>query len=150
MNRLVARILLLVAVLTAAWLPSLATAQLTPLLVQNAWMRQVLGGDTAAVYLVLRNTSVQPVIVIGVRSPAATHVMIHETSMSGSQSRMRMKDKLIIAPGQTLAFEPGGLHVMLSGMKKSVLIGQTVPLVFLLANGGQVSVAAVVRPLDAK
>jgi copper(I)-binding protein len=61
-----------------------------------------------------------------------------------------MHEKLVIAPGQSVAFEPGGLHVMLSGMKKSLLIGQTVPLIFLLANGGQVNVAAVVRPLDAK
>ena len=150
MNTLVARIVLFAVALTAAWLPSLAAAQMTPLVVQNAWMRQVPGGDTAAVYLVLRNTSVQPVIVIGVRSPAATNVMIHETSTVGSQSRMRMHEKLVIAPGQSVAFEPGGLHVMLSGMKKSVLIGQTVPLIFLLANGGQVNVAAVVRPLDAK
>ena len=150
MNTLVARIVLFAVALTAAWLPSLAAAQMTPLVVQNAWMRQVPGGDTAAVYLVLRNTSVQPVIVIGVRSPAATNVMIHETSTVGSQSRMRMHEKLVIAPGQSVAFEPGGLHVMLSGMKKSLLIGQTVPLIFLLANGGQVTVAAVVRPLDVK
>jgi len=149
-NTLVARIVLFAVALTAAWLPSLAAAQMTPLVVQNAWMRQVPGGDTAAVYLVLRNTSVQPVIVIGVRSPAATNVMIHETSTVGSQSRMRMHEKLVIAPGQSVAFEPGGLHVMLSGMKKSLLIGQTVPLIFLLANGGQVTVAAVVRPLDVK
>jgi periplasmic copper chaperone A len=149
-NTLVARIVLFAVALSTAWLPSLAAAQMTPLIVQNAWMRQVPGADTAAVYLVLRNTSVQPVIVIGVRSPAATSVMIHETSTVGSQSRMRMHEKLVIAPGQSVAFEPGGLHVMLSGMKKSVLIGQTVPLIFLLANGGQVSVAAVVRPLDAK
>lgn len=150
MNTLLARIVLFAVALTAAGLPSLAAAQMTPLVVQNAWMRQVPGGDTAAVYLVLRNTSVQPVIVIGVRSPAATNVMIHETSTVGSQSRMRMHEKLVIAPGQSVAFEPGGLHVMLSGMKKSLLIGQTVPLIFLLANGGQVTVAAVVRPLDAK
>jgi copper(I)-binding protein len=149
-NTLLARIGLFVVALTAAWLPSLAAAQMSPLIVQNAWMRQVPGADTAAVYLVLRNTSVQPVIVIGVRSPAATSVMIHETSTVGSQSRMRMHEKLVIAPGQSMAFEPGGMHVMLSGMKKSLLIGQTVPLIFLLANGGQVNVAAVVRPLDAK
>jgi periplasmic copper chaperone A len=150
LNRLAACFLPLLAALATAGLPSLAAAQVTPLIVQNAWMRKVPGGDTAAVYLVLRNTSVQPVIVIGVRSPAASHVTIHETSTVGAQSRMRMHEKLVIAPGQSVAFEPGGLHVMLSGFKKMPLIGQSVPLILLLANGGQVSVAAVVRPLDAK
>jgi copper(I)-binding protein len=149
-NRLTARVLLFFAALAAAGLPALAVAQLSPLIVQNAWLRKAPGADTAAVYLVLRNTSVQPIIVIGVRSPTASHVMIHETSTTGAQSRMRMHEKLVIAPGQSVAFEPGGLHVMLSGFKKTPLIGQTVPLIFLLANGGQVTVAAVVRPLDAK
>jgi copper(I)-binding protein len=140
----------LIAALLLALGPVLAFAQASPLIVQNAWMRKAPGSDTAAVYLVLRNTSVEPVIVIGVRSPAASHVMIHETSTAGGQSRMRMHEKLVIAPGQSVSLAPGGLHVMLSGMKKSPLIGQTVPLVLLLANGGTVQVAAIVRPLDAE
>jgi periplasmic copper chaperone A len=136
--------------LILACVPILAVAQTSPLIVQNAWMRKAPGSDTAAVYLVLRNTGVEPVIVIGVRSPAASHVMIHESSTVGGQSRMRMHEKLVIGPGQSVSLAPGGLHVMLSGMKKSPLIGQTVPLVLLLANGGTVQVAAIVRPLDAE
>lgn len=150
MNRLPACVLASMAALAFVGFPVLATAQVSPLIVQHAWMRKVPGADTASVYLVLRNASVEPVIVIGVRSPAASHVMIHETSTVAGQSRMRMHEKLVIAPGQSVSLAPGGLHVMMSGMKKSVLIGQTVPLVFLLANGGTVQVAAVVRPLDAQ
>src|SRR5262245_52458592 len=108
-------------------------------------MRKVPGADTAAVYLVLRNTGAQPVTVVEVRSPAATHVMIHETSTTGGQSQMRMHEQLSIAPGQSLALQPGGLHVMVSGFKKSPLIGQTVPFVLVLSSGVTVPVAAVVR-----
>jgi periplasmic copper chaperone A len=147
LNRLAVCVLAFIA---TCIVPAFATAQASPLIVQNAWMRKAPGTDTAAVYLVLRNTSVEPVIVVGVRSPAATHVMIHETSTTGGQARMRMHEKLVIAPGQSVSLAPGGLHVMLSGMKKSPLIGQTVPLILLLANGGQVQVAAVVRPLDSE
>jgi hypothetical protein len=39
---------------------------------------------------------------------------------------------------------------MLSGFNRSILIGQTVPLVLVLSDGSTVAVAAVVRPLDAK
>jgi periplasmic copper chaperone A len=145
-NRPVAFVLALVA----AFGPVLASAQAGPLIVQNAWMRKVPGADTAAVYLVLRNPGTQPVIVVGVSSPVAGHVMIHETSTVGGQSRMRMQEKIVIAPGQALAFAPGGMHVMLSGFKKSPVSGETVPLVLLLANGATVPVAAVVRPLDAQ
>lgn len=150
MTRSAACILALVAAFLPAFASAPARAQVSPLGVQNAWMRKVPGADTAAVYLVLRNTSAQPVIVIGVRSPAASHVMVHETSNVNGQSQMRMHERLVVAPGQSVSFQPGGLHIMLSGLKKSITIGQSVPLILLLANGGQVQVAAVVRPLDAQ
>jgi copper(I)-binding protein len=147
LNRLAACLLAFVATLAV---PALAAAQTSPLIVQNAWMRKVPGADTAAVYLVLQNTGVEPVIVVAVKSSTATHVMIHETRTVGSQSEMRMHDKLVIAPGQTMALQPGGLHVMLSGFKRTPLIGQTVPLVLVLSNGTTVPVAAVVRSLGAQ
>jgi copper(I)-binding protein len=136
--------------LVAALVPSLGTAQASPLVVQNAWMRKPPGVDSAAVYMVLRNTSATPVIVVGVRSPVASQVMVHETSVVDGQSRMRAYEKLVIAPGHSVSFSPGGMHVMLSGFTKSVAVGQTVPLVLLLATGEQVQVSAVVRPLDAQ
>lgn len=145
MNRLAACVLAFVLTV-----PALAAAQTNPLSVSNAWMRKVPGADTAAVYLVLRNTGAEPVIVVGVRSPAASNVMIHETSTANGQSQMRMHEKLVIAPGQTMALRPGGLHVMLSGFSKNPLPGQSVSLVLLLANGAAVPVVAVVRSLGAQ
>jgi len=145
LNRL---IILLLSLLLLV--PSLAAAQAGPLIVQNAWMRKAPGADSAAVYLELRNTSVRPVVVVGVRSPVANHVMVHETSVTDGQSRMRAYDRLIVAPGKSVSFAPGGLHVMLSGFNRSVSVGQTVPLVLVLADGSTVAVAAVVRPVDAQ
>ncbi|HEU4623633.1 MAG TPA: copper chaperone PCu(A)C [Steroidobacteraceae bacterium] len=147
MNRFAACLIALVA---AVAVPALAFAQASPLVVQNAWMRRVPGADTAAVYLVLRNTGAQPVTIVGVRSPVASHVMIHETKVTNGQSQMRMHEQLVVAPGQSLALQPGGLHVMVSGFKKAPLIGQTVPFVLVLANGTTVPVAVVVRSLGAQ
>lgn len=124
-----------------------AVAQAPVLIVQDAWLRQTPGSDVAAVYLNLRNASAQPVIVIGVRSPLASHAMLHETSVSQGQSQMRMHERVVIAPGQTLKFSPGGLHIMLSGLKHSVNVGQSAPIVLLLAGGQQQPAVAVVRPL---
>ncbi|HEY8507296.1 MAG TPA: copper chaperone PCu(A)C [Steroidobacteraceae bacterium] len=124
-------------------------AQANALVVQDAWARKAPGSDVAAVYLSLRNTSAQPMIVVGVRSPGAASAMIHETSVQGGQSQMRPKDKIVIAPGQTVTLQPGGTHIMLSGFKSNYGVGQSVPLVLLLANGEQVQAAAVVRPLTA-
>jgi copper(I)-binding protein len=128
-------------------IPTWAAAQITPLIVQKAWMQQTPSGDTAAVYLVLQNTGPKPIIVIGVQSPYASSALLHTSSVDKGQARMRSKDTLVIAPGQKVAFEPGGTHVMLSGFKRKVGVGQEVPLIFLLADGGQVKTAVVVRPL---
>jgi copper(I)-binding protein len=140
--------------LTAFALPLIALlavsatwAQAPVLLVKGAWARQAPGSDSAAVYLSLSNTTLQPIIVVGVESPLAAHSMVHESSTSNGQSRMRMKDSIVIAPGKTVSFSPGGTHVMLSGLKRSMSVGQTVPLVLLLADGSKVAVAALVKPL---
>ncbi|HVY81064.1 MAG TPA: copper chaperone PCu(A)C [Steroidobacteraceae bacterium] len=147
MNRFAA---CLIAVVATFAVPALAVAQASPLVVQNAWMRKVPGAETAAVYLVLRNTGAQPVTIVGVRSPIATHVMIHETTVTGGKSQMRMHEQLVVAPGQSVALQPGGLHVMVSGFKKTPSIGQTVPFVLVLANGTTVPVAVAVRSLGAQ
>lgn len=146
MNRLAALALACTAFLASA----IAAAQAGPLLVKDAWMRQVPGADTAAVYLVLQNTGREPVIVTGARSSAAHHVMIHETTTVSGKTQMRHRDQLVIAPGERVEFKPGGLHLMLSGFTQQPSVGESVPLVLLLANGAEVQAAAVVRPLSAQ
>jgi periplasmic copper chaperone A len=142
------------AALVCAFLATLIAcsvmAQTPTLIVQDAWSRQTPGSDVAAVYLTLRNVSTKPVMVIGVQSPIASHAMIHETKTEGGQSRMRPHEQLIIAPGETVKLEPGGLHVMLHGLTQPMAVGQSVPLVLLLDGGSTVQVAAPVRPLNAQ
>jgi copper(I)-binding protein len=134
----------------AAFMPSLAIAQSNALIVQDAWIRKPPGVNTAAAYFVLQNTGSLPLKVIGVSSPIADHVMVHETSVVQGQSRMRMRDEVVVAPGKIVTFAPEGLHVMLTGLTKDLAVGETVPLLLQLEGGKQISVNAVVRPLDAK
>jgi copper(I)-binding protein len=134
----------------AAFVPSFAHAEPAALVVQNAWARKPPGSDTAAVYFVLTNQSAKPVTVVGATSTLATHVMMHESSIVDGQSRMRMRDKVTIAPGKAVAFAPEGLHVMLSGFKYDVIVGDTMHVILQLQGGGRVDVAALVRPLDAQ
>lgn len=125
-------------------------AQAPALIVQDAWVREVPGSDVAAVYLTLRNPTTKPISITGVESSVASHAMIHETRTESGQSRMRPHEQLVVPPGQTVKLEPGGLHVMLHGVTQPTPVGQSVPLVLLLADGHKVQVAAVVRPLTAQ
>lgn len=143
---------LLLAALAVVTAPPYAVAETSagPLSVENAWMRKPPGADTAAVYMVLKNTSTQSVTVVGVSSPVAHHVMVHATSTVAGQSRMRAHERVDIAPGQSVIFAPGAMHVMLSGFTRAVAVGEKVPLILLLANGERLQVSALVRPLDAQ
>ncbi len=125
-------------------------AQAPALVVQDAWARQVPGSDVAAVYLTVRNPTSKPITVVGVETLVASHAMIHETRTESGQSRMRPHEQLVIPAGQSVKLEPGGLHIMLHGMKQPAVVGATVSLTLLLAEGGKVPVAALVRPLNAQ
>jgi periplasmic copper chaperone A len=143
------------ALATLTLLASLAVAsplgaQPPSLVVRNAWVRATPGAQIAAAYLTLRNVSSSTVTVTGVESPIAGHAMIHETTVQGGQSKMRPHEQLVVAPGMTVKFEPGGLHVMLHDLKQPLTVGQTVPLVITLAGGGTLQVTAAVRPLSAE
>lgn len=126
-----------------------AWGQVPTLVVRDAWTRQTPGSDVAAVYLTLQNPTRQPVTVVGVESSAAGHAMIHESKTEGGISKMRAHEQLVVAPGETLKFEPGGLHVMLHGLTQPLAVGQNIPLIIQLADGTKVPTTAVVRPLTA-
>ena len=136
----VACLVLLAAAASAATPPALTA--------QDAWIRATPGVDVAAAYLTLRNTGSQPVVVTGVRSPAAASAMIHETTLINGESTMRPRESLRIAPGETVRFAPGGLHIMLHGLKRPLAVGEEVPVTVLFEGGGSVTALARVRPLD--
>jgi hypothetical protein len=114
---------------------------------QDAWIRATPGVDVAAAYLTLHNTGTQAVVVTGVRCPAAESAMIHETTLSNGESTMRPHESLRIAPGETVRFAPGGLHIMLHGLKRPLAAGDEVPVTMLFEGGGSVTAMARVRPL---
>jgi hypothetical protein len=144
------RLVLIRLGLAAAFLPALALAQTASLVAKDAWVRKPPAGETAAVYFVLANNGTKPVTVIGATSPLAESVMIHESSVVDGQSRMRMKDKVVVPPGKSVAFAPEGLHIMIVGFRYNVGEGDRVPLTLQLEDGGKLAVSAQVRPFDSK
>lgn len=122
-------------------------AQSPALSARDAWVRVTPGVDQAAVYLTLHNGGPQPVVVSGVHSDAASMAMIHQSALINGQSTMRPQAQLRIAPGQTVKFAPGGLHIMLHGLTHTPVVGEDLVLVLELAGGSTLTVSARVRPL---
>lgn len=93
------------------------------------------GAQVGGGYLSIENTGATPVRLIGARTPIADHVEIHTMTMDGGVMRMRMVPSITIAPGANVEFKPGGLHLMLVGLKRP-LVDKDKAALTLLFDGG--------------
>jgi copper(I)-binding protein len=71
------------------------------------------GTTVSVAYLELSNPGAAPQTITAVTSPRYTRVEMHETIIDDGVARMRSLSELVIAPGTSVRFEPGGKHLML-------------------------------------
>lgn len=111
------------------------------LVINHPWARPTASGiSTGAAYLSISNHGAREDTLIGAHSPAATRVEFHRTSFEAGMAKMRLANSLVIKPGDTLTAAPGGLHLMLVGLKTPLVKGTTVPLVLSFKDAGEVTV----------
>ncbi len=107
--------------------------------IEQPWVRAAPpGAASLAGYLVLRNPCAAPVEVVDVESKDFGMPMIHRTVEEGGMSRMRPAGKLVLAPGDSLRFEPGGLHLMLMRPLRPLAEGDVAGVRLVLADGRRV------------
>ena len=135
------------ALLVALAMPALAHAQVT---ISEAWVRGTVAGQraTGAFMKLVANDDVA---LVSAASPAAASVEIHEMKTEGGMMSMRQIERLPLAKGRTIVLSPGGHHLMLMGLAKSVAAGDKIPLALTFEdrNGKRVTidVTATARPL---
>lgn len=85
-----------------------------PLTATDLDIRKPLPGlRTSAGYLALKNNARDAITITRVTSPQFARIEMHESAIENGVSRMYPLPELILAPGQTISFEPGGKHLML-------------------------------------
>ncbi len=128
-----------------ASIASLAGAQ-PPLMATDAWARQPAPSrDVTAVYVTLTSTSAEPARIISAESPLAKTLELHEMTMDGAMMRMRRIDEIVVPAKGRVALEPGGLHLMLFGLTRSLKAGERFPLTLKLSTGATIVLDVVVR-----
>lgn len=104
-----------------------ASAQAQPIEVKDAWIRGTVGGQKATgAFMSL--TSRAPARLVAASSPAAGAVEIHSMKMDGGVMRMSAVDGVELPANQTVKLAPGGYHVMLMDLKRTLKTGERVPL----------------------
>lgn len=85
-----------------------------PLVVTDvAVLEPMAGMDMTAGYFVLENRGNETIRVTAVSSPQFGRIEMHETVVENDVARMRPLEEIVIAPGERVVFEPGGMHLML-------------------------------------
>lgn len=105
------------------------------------WSRPAAAGTTGAGFLTVANTGPAADTLVGVTSPAAARVEIHQSSLSGGVSRMAKVAQVAIPAGGQVSFAPGGYHLMLVGLKAPLKAGAKFPATLTFASGRKLSVA---------
>ncbi|WP_058234772.1 copper chaperone PCu(A)C [Devriesea agamarum] len=120
-----------------------------PLQVTDAWVKAAdkVGGMTAA-FGHLHNPSKETVTLKDVRCDIAGMVELHETvPAEGGGTQMRKREGGFQIPaGGKLDLVPGGNHIMLMKLKKTIEAGQEVPITLVMNSGGKEITASLKLP----
>jgi copper(I)-binding protein len=115
----------------------------------QGWLRVLPGNLPAGGYVSFENVSDRAVSIVGASSPDYADAMIHRSSTDGGMGRMEMVDSVPLPPKGTVAFSPGGYHVMLTDAKHPVKAGDKVVVTFKLSDGETLPVTLLARPANA-
>ena len=100
-------------------------------------------------YMIITNHGDALDRLIGVRADFP-RVTLHTSEKQDGVARMRPVESVEIAPGETVAFEPGGLHVMFMGLEGDPFeVGEQIPATLLFERAGEVAVTFAVEPRGA-
>ena len=115
--------------------------------VSGVWARPSLGSaEPTAAYLTITSTSGQADRLVSVSSPIAGAVEIHQTTTDATgMTGMDAMSGIDIAPGATVTLDPGGMHLMVTGLTKPLKPGDTLELHLVFQRAGTIVVSAEVR-----
>lgn len=113
-------------------------------------VRELLPGRSmTAGYLTLENKGAEEVILTAVSSPAFADIELHEHVHQDGMMKMQQLQQVSVPAGQTVQFQPGGLHLMLFDAKTAVKAGDKVSLKLTFSDGSsleqQADVVAVAK-----
>jgi copper(I)-binding protein len=113
----------------------LGHAEPPPVSVSGARVRWLPGDLPMAGYFSITSQASEPLRLVGAASPAFAEVMLHQSVEEKGVARMESLDGLSLAPGQSIAFAPGGYHLMFMGSKLALGVGDEVSVTLRFSDG---------------
>jgi len=124
----------------------IATAQAQGILVNDAWIRGIPpSATTTAAFMTIQNTGPDEMVLKSAACEIAESVQIHTMEQVGEIMKMKEISELRIPANEQVALAPRGYHIMLIGLHRAIVEGETITLSLNFVDGTTVSVDAVVR-----
>jgi copper(I)-binding protein len=117
--------------------------------VADAKARPTAPGGTGVVYMIVMNHGTADDDLTGLSTPVADKAEMHRTTDMNGMSHMEAVADLPVKANAAVTFGPGGLHVMLTGLKQPLKLGDSFPLTLSFAKAGAVTVTVSVQQIKA-
>jgi len=113
--------------------------------ISDAWARETISGQTStAAYMTLKNAGAGDDRLVSVSAEAPAMAMLHSSESSDAVARMRRLDSGLAVPASaTIELKPGGTHVMVTGLRAPLNVGDTLKLTMHFEKSGE-------RPVDVR
>lgn len=119
--------------------------------IDNPWSPATPRGATvAAGYMTIKNTGTEPDRLLGLSSPVAGKLEIHQMTMDRGVMTMRpVPSGLEIKPGATVELKPSSFHIMIMGLKQPIEKGKPFKASLSFEKAGPVDVEFMVEGIGA-
>lgn len=129
--------------LLAALLAACGPAGNRSLQVTDVWARPGLADGNSAIFFTIDNPGANDVL-LSASSDVANAVELHKTSMQDGVMKMEHQMSVSVPGGET-GFKPGGLHVMLIGLKNDLKAGDTFNVTLVFQSAGEQTLMVTVK-----
>lgn len=106
------------------------------------------GQPTGGAYLRLENNGNSDKL-MAVKAAVSQSIEMHTASMDGDVMRMRQVDAIDVPAHKTVVLQPGGVHIMLVGLKAPLKEGDSFPMTLKFEKAGEVTVDVKVQAVTA-
>ena len=114
--------------------------------VTDAWVRaSPSAGQATGAYLVIKNAGQTDDRLLSVASDVSEKAEMHEMKDVDGMMEMSPVESIAAPAGGRAELKPGGLHIMLVGLKRELKAGDKVTLTLTFEEAGAIQVTAEVR-----
>ena len=115
--------------------------KLGDLMIDRPWARASIGqAPNGAAYMSIMTKGSETDRLLAVESDVAKRVELHNHMMEDGVMKMRQVEAIEVAPGEPTVLRPGGLHVMMMGLKSPLVEGESFSMTLVFEKAGRVEV----------